>query len=146
MIKVNECLRRTVVGLLWLCEDQPQFGAGLGIAIDVNAGRPVTVFLCQPAQAALTGAIAKMAAPGAQIVIGYRTAHRVVVEWHRMPVSLLCVSGNLPHQPTACFSRSAITQRARFNLISPSMPFTARVRVERPLVLKPGRPPLVVFS
>ena len=51
----------------------------------------------------------------------------------------------LPHL-RACCNSSAMTHSARFNLISPSIPLTARVRLRLPCAERPGRPPLLRFS
>lgn len=51
---------------------------------------------------------------------------------------------SLPEKCSCIFS--VMTHSALFNLISPSMPFTERVRDRLPFVFLPDNPPLIKFS
>lgn len=111
---------------------QAECRAGLCIAVSINARGPDTVSSEQPAQAELPGTVTEVRAPGAEVIVRDGAAARLVFQRHRIYPGLAGISRNMAHQLSACCICSAITHNARFNLTSPSIPFTARVWVRLP--------------
>lgn len=111
---------------------QAECRAGLCIAVSVNARGPDTVSNEQPAQTEFTGTVTEAGAPGAEVIVRDGAAARLVFQGYRINPCLTGISRNMAHQLSACCICSAITHNARFNLTSPSIPFTARVWIRLP--------------
>lgn len=125
---------------------QVECRAGLCIAVSARPCGPGTISNEQPTQAELTGPVTEVRTPGTEVVVGYGTAAWLVRQGYRIYSGLTGISRNMAHQLSACCICSAITHRARFSLMSPSMPLTARVWLRLPFAVRPGSPPFSKFS